>query len=155
MKGSHFIFCINFKLNEYLRLFYSHWTRLTTHVPSRTIKTTSKVQSEKTQSLQNMSIRQLFTRLNCTPPIKFTSTRVRVLFSIYDSFLGGSPQCITSSTSGFPENVTQRQKRRYGREIKSESFVSCRGRMNIFGGSEKFLTLAIPIPKRCICVTAS
>ena len=43
-----------------------------------------------------------------------------------------------SSTFGFPENVTQWLKYQYGRETKSESLACCRGRVNIFGGSEKF-----------------
>ena len=35
------------------------------------MKRTSKVQSEHTQSLHYMNIRQFFTCLNCIPPIKF------------------------------------------------------------------------------------
>ena len=38
---------------------------------SRTIKTTSKVCSLHTQSLHYMNVEQLFTCLNCIPPIKF------------------------------------------------------------------------------------
>ena len=62
-----------------------------------------------------------------------------------------SPQCITSSTSGFSENVTHydfplhvyHQRHSFialyhSRETKSESFASCRVWVNIFGGSEKF-----------------
>ena len=46
-------------------------TRQTTYIPSPTTKTMSKVQSEHTQSLHYMNIRQFFTCLNCVLPIKF------------------------------------------------------------------------------------
>ena len=93
MNGSHFIFCIIFKSNVFLRLLYAQRTRLTTHVPSRTIK---NVQSplEHTQSLHYVKIRQFFTCLNCIPSTKFASTRARVLFTIYDSFPRESSQCV-------------------------------------------------------------
>ena len=46
-------------------------TRQTTYIPSPTTKTMSKVQSEHTQSLHYMNIRQFFTCLDCVLPIKF------------------------------------------------------------------------------------
>ena len=49
---------------------------------------------EHTQSFYYMNIRQFFTCLSCIPPIKFTSTRARVLFTIHDSFPRESSQCI-------------------------------------------------------------
>ena len=86
MKGSYFIFCIIFKSNVFLRLLYAQRTRLTTHVPSRIIK-----------FIRTHPI--IFTCLNCIPPTKFTSTRARLLFTIYDSF----PRKVhnVSSTFGF------------------------------------------------------
>ena len=52
-------------------LLFSQRTCQTTNIPSRTMKTMSKVQSEHTQSLRYANIRQFFTCLNCIPPIKF------------------------------------------------------------------------------------
>ena len=52
-------------------LLNSKLTRETIYVPSRRTRTTSKVQSEHTQSLYYMNIRQFSTRLNHIPPIKF------------------------------------------------------------------------------------
>ena len=52
-------------------LLNSKLKREATYVPSRSMRTTSKVQSEHTQSLCYMSIRKFFTCLNHIPPIKF------------------------------------------------------------------------------------
>ena len=52
-------------------LLNSKLKREATYVPSRSMRTTSKVQSEHTQSLYYMSIRKFFTCLNHVPPIKF------------------------------------------------------------------------------------
>ena len=50
---------------------FSQRTCQTTYIPSHTMKTTSKMQSEHTQSLHHMNIRQFITCLNCILPIKF------------------------------------------------------------------------------------
>ena len=52
-------------------LLNSKLKRETIYVPSRRTRTTSKVQSEHTQSLYYMNIRQFSTCLNHIPPIKF------------------------------------------------------------------------------------
>ena len=71
MKGSHSFHCIIFKLKCVFPLLFSQRTCQTTYIPSRTMKTTSKMQSEHTQSLHHMNIRQFITCLNCILPIKF------------------------------------------------------------------------------------
>ena len=70
MKGSHLTFCIILKLKC---VFFRSFTHNAHAKPltSRTTKETSKVQSEHTQSLHYMNIRQFFTCLNCISPIKF------------------------------------------------------------------------------------
>ena len=46
------------------------------------MKTESKIQSEHTQSLQYMNIRQFFMYLNCIPPIKFHLTHKTSLYHV-------------------------------------------------------------------------
>ena len=60
------LFCIIFKLKCVFPLPY-----LQCICQTHTMKTTSKVQSEHAWSLHSMNIKQCFTCLNCTPPIKF------------------------------------------------------------------------------------
>ena len=67
MKGKH----LNFSFEMCFPLLFSQRTRKTTFIPSRTMKTTSKVQSKHTQSLHYMNIEQFFTCFSCIPPIKF------------------------------------------------------------------------------------
>ena len=55
----------------FFSLLYPQDTRQTNYILSRTMKTTSKVQSEHNQSLHYMNIKQFFTCLNCMPSIKF------------------------------------------------------------------------------------
>ena len=74
--------------------------------PSRTTNTSNNSRSityhknnvqiplEHSQSLHFTNIGQFFMCLNCIPPIKFTSPRAQVLFTIYDSFPQESSQCI-------------------------------------------------------------
>ena len=50
----------------YFPLLYSQSTRQKAYISSPTMKATYKIQSEHTQSLQYMSIRQFFTWWNCT-----------------------------------------------------------------------------------------
>ena len=57
--------------NMFFPFLYSQLTLQTAYIPSRTKKTMSKVQSEHTQSLHQINIRQFFTCLNCIPSIKF------------------------------------------------------------------------------------
>ena len=56
---------------QFFLLLNSKLKRKITYVPSRRTRTTSKVQSEHTQSLYYMNIRQFSTCLNHIPPIKF------------------------------------------------------------------------------------
>ena len=56
---------------QFFLLLNSKLKRETTYVPSRSMRTTSKDQSEHTQSLYYTNIRQFFTCLNHIPPIKF------------------------------------------------------------------------------------
>ena len=63
--------CIILKLNIFFPLLFSQYTCQTTYISSHTVKTTSKVQSETTQSLHYMNIRQFFKCLNCILPIRF------------------------------------------------------------------------------------
>ena len=60
---------VHFKLKCIFPLIYSKLTRQTTYILPRTMKTTSKVQLEHTQSLHYMNIRQFFMCLSCVPPI--------------------------------------------------------------------------------------
>ena len=73
MKGLYLTCCIIFfQLKRvFFRSFISQRIRQTTNIPSRTMKTTSKVRSEHTQSLHYMHITPFFTCLNFIPPIKF------------------------------------------------------------------------------------
>ena len=73
MKGLYLTCCIIFfQLKRvFFRSFISQRIRQTTNIPSRTMKTTSKVRSEHTQSLHYMNIAPFFTCLNFIPPIKF------------------------------------------------------------------------------------
>ena len=73
MKGFYLTCCIIFfQLKRvFFRSFISQRIRQTTNIPSRTMKTTSKVRSEHTQSLHYMNITPFFTCLNFIPPIKF------------------------------------------------------------------------------------
>ena len=73
MKGLYLTCCIIFfQLKSiFFRSFFSQRIRQTTNIPSRTMKTTSKVRSEHTQSLHYMHITPFFTCLNFIPPIKF------------------------------------------------------------------------------------
>ena len=48
------------------------------------MKKTSKVQSEHTQSLHYMNIRQFFTCLNCIPPIKFPFAKLD--FAVWNTY---------------------------------------------------------------------
>ena len=67
-----FNFLYHFNVRAFFfQLFYSQHTRQTTYIPSRTMKTTSKVQSEHIQSLHYMNSRQFFTCFNGIPAIKF------------------------------------------------------------------------------------
>ena len=89
--------------------------------------------------------------LNARKEIPYLRTPVYYSPFITRKYFVEIPQCITSSTSGFSENVTHydfplhvyHQRHSFialyhGRETKSESFASCRVWVNIFGGSEKF-----------------
>ena len=58
-------------LRSFFLLLNSKLKRETTYVPSCSMRTTSKDQSEHTQSLYYTNIRQFFTCLNHIPPIKF------------------------------------------------------------------------------------
>ena len=60
---------VHFKFKCIFPLIYSKLTRQTTYILPRTMKTTSKVQLEHTQSLHYMNIRQFFMCLSCVPPI--------------------------------------------------------------------------------------
>ena len=137
MKGSHFIFCIIFKSNVFLRLLYAQRTRLTTHVPSL----------EHTQSLHYMNIRQFFTCLNCIPPTKFTSTRARLLFTIYDLFPRESSQCIINFWFSWECHAMVKTSV-WSWNKKWVICILSRSSEHLCG-SEKFLTLAIPSSKRC------
>ena len=61
-------------------------THQTTYIALRNMKkNTSKVQSEHTQSLHYMNIRQFFMCLNCIPPIKFPFAKLN--FAVFNHVL--------------------------------------------------------------------
>ena len=65
-----YFYCIILKLKRVFPLLFSQRTHQTTYIPLR-MTTTSKVQSEHTQSLHLIDIREFFTCLSCILPFKF------------------------------------------------------------------------------------
>ena len=108
---------------------------------------------EHTQSLHFTNIWQFFLCLNCIPPIKFTSTRARVLFTIYNSFPRESSQFIINFWFSWECHAIVKisvwsWNKKWLICILSRSSEHLRRR-------REFLMLAIPSSKRCFYVIAS
>ena len=100
-----FNFLYHFKVRTYFFCSFTQRTYQTTYIQLHSMKRTSKVQSEHTQSLHYMNIRKFFTCLNCIPPIKFYFATVD---SITCYFLVNNLHFITYFTH--KEQSTDRQQ---------------------------------------------